>query len=383
MNQARAERRGRKVAEVVIKLFEFQGDAIRTGWHRHPAVGAAALAGVLTPWMGFAVTFAIVETALGGVIWAGLVLTPSWYFSQPVDTAQQQPQQRQQRQPQQQPQQPPQQQQQPPQQGQEGQQQKEQETESDGPQYVKEPPEIDFSDVAGNQDLIDELRDKVIDPIRNPERYEEYGLGVETGFLLYGPPGTGKTYTTKALAGELGLNWMPVKGSDLNSTIVGGGTENIAEMFDEARENQPVLLFLDEIDQLVPERGGHNQHEDTTKQVNTMLEEVSDIHDSDDEIVVIGATNRQDRIDDAMLRSGRLTTQIEVPYPDEEARVMILDQHLDAPRRNINFHEVAPASEGLSAADMEAVSDEAARLAMERNEGVDTDDVLTAIEKVS
>jgi len=250
-------------------------------------------------------------------------------------------------------------------------------------EYVQEPPEIDFDDVAGNRDLIAELRDKVIDPLQNPEKYEEYGLGVETGFLLYGPPGTGKTYTTKALAGELGLNWMPVKGSDLNSTIVGGGTENIAEMFAEARENQPVLLFLDEIDQLVPERGGHNQHEDTTRQVNTMLEEVSAIHDSDDEIVVIGATNRPDRIDDAMLRSGRLNTKIEVPYPYEEARILILDKQLDAPRRpDLDFHEIAPHTDELSAADMEAVADEAARTAMKRDEPVDTNDVITAINSV-
>lgn len=256
------------------------------------------------------------------------------------------------------------------------------EADSYEPQYVKEQPDIDLRDVAGNQELKHELHDKIIDPLANPSKYEEYGLDVETGFLLYGPPGTGKTYTAKALAGTMDINWMPVMGSQLTSKFIGAGTENIAEMFQEAIEHQPVILFLDEIDALAPERGGAGQHEDQTKQVNTMLEWVSKIHDEDHRVVIIGATNRKDRIDDAMLRSGRLTTQIEVPYPDEQARVEIADSHLDAPRRDIDWRPVADASEGLSAADMEAVADEAARLAMERNEGVDTDDVLTAVEKI-
>jgi transitional endoplasmic reticulum ATPase len=114
-----------------------------------------------------------------------------------------------------------------------------------------------------------------------------------------------------------------------------------------------------------------------------MLEAVSEIHDSDHDVVIIGATNRPDRIDDAMLRAGRLTTKIEVPYPDEEARMLILDEQLEAPRRpDLDLREVAPHTDNLSAADMEAIADEAARLAMDRDESVDEDDLITAIEKV-
>lgn len=256
------------------------------------------------------------------------------------------------------------------------------ETDSYEPQYVKEQPDIDLRDVAGNQELIRELHNKIIDPLANPRKYEEYGLDVETGFLLYGPPGTGKTYTAKALAGTMDINWMPVMGSEITSKFIGAGTENIAEMFQEAIDHQPVILFLDEIDALAPERGGAGQHEDQTKQVNTMLEWVSKIHDEDHRVVIIGATNRKDRIDDAMLRSGRLTTQIEVPYPDEEARIGIIDEHLDAPRGEIDWDTVGDATEGMSGADMEAVADESARLAMERGDDVLTGDLVAAADKI-
>jgi transitional endoplasmic reticulum ATPase len=171
-------------------------------------------------------------------------------------------------------------------------------------------------------------------------------------------------------------------GSQLTERWVGAGTENIDRMFKEAIENEPVLLFLDEIDAIAPERGGADQHQDQTRQVNALLEWISKIYDEEYDVVIIGATNRRDQIDDAMLRSGRLTTEIEVPYPDEKARVEIFETHLEAPTRNLRLNEVADASEGLSAADMEAVATEAARIALERDEPVDTDDVLTAIDRI-
>ena len=270
----------------------------------------------------------------------------------------------------------------PPQEPSDGRQQGGQPQSEERTEYVQEPPEMDFSDVAGMGELKAELRDRVIEPLQNPEKYDQYGLSVETGFLLYGPPGTGKTYFSKALAGEMGINYMPVKGSDLNSQFVGAGTDNIASMFAEARDNQPVLLFLDEIDALVPERGGANQHEDQTQQVNTFLEEVSEIHDEDYDIVVVGATNRRDRMDDAMLRPGRLSEQIEVPPPDAEARAGILDHHLDAPRARLDYDAIKEATDGLTGADMERVAQEGARQAMRREGVVSTSDVLEAAEEL-
>ncbi|RJX42655.1 hypothetical protein DM826_08125 [Halonotius aquaticus] len=250
-------------------------------------------------------------------------------------------------------------------------------------QYVSEPPGIDFDDVAGMESVKTELQERVIEPLQEPEKYAKYGLSVENGFLLYGPPGTGKTYLSKALAGELGINYVGIKGADIISKWLGEGTQNVAALFDEARHHQPCLIFIDEIDALTPERGGANQHQDQTQTVNQFLEEVSDINEGDERIVIVAATNRRDQIDPAMLRSGRLSVQIEVGNPGPKTRVAIFDTHLEAPRASdLDAKRIAEASGGLSAADMEQVATEAARSAMQREDAVTNDDVVTAIENV-
>jgi len=250
-------------------------------------------------------------------------------------------------------------------------------------QYVSEPPGIDFDDVAGMESVKTELRERVIEPLQEPEKYAKYGLSVENGFLLYGPPGTGKTYLSKALAGELGINYVGIKGADIISKWLGEGTQNVAALFDEARRHQPCLIFIDEIDALTPERGGANQHQDQTQTVNQFLEEVSDINEGDERVVIVAATNRRDQIDPAMLRSGRLSVQIEVGNPGPKTRVAIFDTHLEAPRASdLDAKRIAEASGGLSAADMEQVATEAARSAMQREDAVTNEDVVTAIENV-
>ncbi len=250
-------------------------------------------------------------------------------------------------------------------------------------QYVSEPPDIDFDAVAGMESVKTELRERVIEPLQEPEKYAKYGLSVENGFLLYGPPGTGKTYLSKALAGELGINYVGIKGADIISKWLGEGTQNVAALFDEARRHQPCLIFIDEIDALTPERGGANQHQDQTQTVNQFLEEVSDVNEGDERVVIVAATNRRDQIDPAMLRSGRLSVQIEVGNPGPKTRVAIFDTHLDAPRAaDLDAKRIAEASGGLSAADMEQVATEAARSAMQREDAVTNDDVVTAIENV-
>ena len=252
-----------------------------------------------------------------------------------------------------------------------------------GTQYVSEPPSIDFDDVAGMESVKTKLQERVIEPLREPEKYAKYGLSVENGFLLHGPPGTGKTYLSKALAGELGINYVGVKGADIISKWLGESTQNVAALFDEARQHQPCLVFIDEIDALTPERGGANQHQDQTQTVNQFLEEVSEINESDDRIVIVAATNRRDQIDPAMLRSGRLSVQIEVGNPGPKTRVAIFDTHLDAPRSDdLDAKRIAEASTGLSAADMEQVATEAARSALKREDTVTNEDVETAIEEL-
>jgi SpoVK/Ycf46/Vps4 family AAA+-type ATPase len=350
-------------SELLSDTILWQGRFVRANWHQSKSRGVVAFLGMTGVWSAFWILLGT-PTDIGLFV-GGTIVSIIVVISAKVTTQQQQSQQSPQ----------PSRQSQQPNQNESSQQQMQDE-------YVQQPPDIDFDDVAGNEELKDELKTKVIDPLNNPEKYDQYGLGIENGFLLYGPPGTGKTYTAKALAGELGLNWMPVKGSDVTSRYIGAGTENIANLFDEARENQPVLVFLDEIDALAPERGGANQHEDQTKQVNTLLEEISEIHDNDHDVVIVGATNRLDRIDDAMLRSGRLTEKIEVPPPDAEARLGVFVQHLDAPHEKLDGQKVIKATKGMTGADMEKVAKESARKAMERGGKVKTDDVLAAIDEI-
>jgi SpoVK/Ycf46/Vps4 family AAA+-type ATPase len=250
--------------------------------------------------------------------------------------------------------------------------------------FITSPPDVDFDDVAGMEELKETLRNRVIEPIENPEEYEKYGLTVENGFLFHGPPGTGKTYISKALAGELGVNYAGVKGSDLISRFVGAGTENVAKLFEEARNNQPCMVFIDEIDAVAPERTGSGQHQMQTQMVNQLLEEIGAINDSDADIVVVGATNKPEEIDEAIKRSGRLTAEIEIGNPDADSRIAILDTHLDAPRADsLNLVHFGRMTEGLSAADMEQVAISAARNAMQRGSDVSAEDIEAGIEEVS
>jgi len=232
-------------------------------------------------------------------------------------------------------------------------------------QFLSGPPDMDFSDVAGMEELKRELDSKIIDPLANPEFYDEYGLGIENGILFYGPPGTGKTYMAKALAGQLGINHISAKAGDLVSKWIGEGAQNVQRMFDEARANQPCLIFIDEIDALATDRGTH-QSKSERQMVNQFLEELTELSDDDHNVIVIGATNRIDDIDSAMLRTGRFTEKIEVPPPDAEARVAVFRMHLSAPSEQLAWNEIVEQTEGFVASDMESVAQRAARKAMQR-----------------
>lgn len=258
-------------------------------------------------------------------------------------------------------------------------------TQQDGVQYLSEVPDIDFSDVAGMENLKAELVERVIDPLANPAKYDKYGLSVENGFLLYGPPGTGKTYISKALAGEMRINYIEAKGADLISRWVGAGPENVAQMFREARASEPCLVFIDEIDALAPERGSANQHHSQQQMVNQFLEELSDLNESDANVVVIGATNKPAEIDDAMLRSGRLSQKIEVPPPGHEDRIEILQLQIDAPiaAQQIRWDEIGEMTDGFTAADLAQVANEAARNAMHRTDDVRHQDLEAGINAVN
>jgi transitional endoplasmic reticulum ATPase len=243
--------------------------------------------------------------------------------------------------------------------------------------HISQPPTMDFDDVAGMNNLKETLREMIINPLESPELYEEYGIGVEQGFLLHGPPGTGKTYITKCLAGELGINYIEATAGDLVSKWIGEGAENVQQMFEEARANQPCLIFIDEIDALATDRSMAHQQKSERQMVNQFLEELSASHDANEDVIVIGATNRIEAVDDAMLRTGRLGQTIEIPPPDAAARIGILKQHLDAPAEAIDEERIQTLTKGLVSSDMEQIADTVARRALRRTHESDDKSVVT------
>lgn len=213
-------------------------------------------------------------------------------------------------------------------------------------------------------DLKETLKDQVIDPLERPELYEEYDLGVVNGILLYGPPGTGKTYITEALAGELGYNYVEAQASDVSSSLVGEAADNISNLFEVARNNQPCLLFMDEIEAIAAERSGGSQKTMSESQMITQfLTEMSEIKGED--VVVVGATNLPDDIDGAAWR--RFDERIRVPPPDATARGAILRVHLrNRPvlTEEIDWEQIKETTEGYSASDLEIIAATAARHAL-------------------
>jgi len=238
--------------------------------------------------------------------------------------------------------------------------------EPDASQYLEEPPELDFSDVGGMTELKETLKDQVIDPLKRPELYEEYNLGVVNGVLLHGPPGTGKTYITEALAGELEYNYIEAQASDITSSLVGEAAENMREMFAVAQANQPCLLFLDEVEAIAAERSGGSQKTMSESQMITQfLTEMSEIKGED--VIVVSATNLPDDIDGAAWR--RFDERIEVPPPDATARGAILRVHLrDRPVLTdaIEWGQIKDLTQGYSASDLEIIAATAARKALKQ-----------------
>lgn len=248
-----------------------------------------------------------------------------------------------------------------------------QQTES---QFVESAPEMDFSDIAGMDSLKNELHAQVIEPFFGGDVYEEFGVEKQSGILFHGPPGTGKTHVSKCLAGELDVNYISVDVGDVDSKLIGEGVENIKQLFSEARQNQPCLIFIDEIDAIATDRSSANQHEDKKKMVNQLLQEMSSIEEEDD-ILVLAATNNPDDIDEAILRTGRFDSKIEVPKPDEDARLAIFDHHLNAPAKGIDRNEFLRLTSGLVASDIKEIANRAARSAADRARKVHGDDYVT------
>src|SRR5690554_314550 len=232
-----------------------------------------------------------------------------------------------------------------------------------------------FSAIAGMQELKDTIQLDVIDALNEKERYAEYGLTIPNGMLLYGPPGCGKTFFAERMAEEIGFNFYQLKPSDIQSKYVNESQEKIKNLFDEARENAPSIIFIDELDAVVPNRDNSNVNHMNTSAVNEFLAQMNNC--GDDGIFIIGATNRPNSIDPAILRAGRLDKVIYLPPPDLEARELMFKLYLEKRPTEIglDYAELAKATENYVSSDIKFLCDEASRMAL-RSKSRITNEIL-------
>jgi len=217
-----------------------------------------------------------------------------------------------------------------------------------------------FSAIAGMKKLKDQLKNDVIDVIENPEEYKKHNLGLPNGMLLYGPPGCGKTFFAERFAEEAGYNFIKVVSSDIASIYVHGSQEKIGNLFKEAREKAPTILYFDELDAMVPNREKLN-NQSQSGEVNEFLSQLDNIGESG--VFVIGSTNKPDLIDKAVLRAGRLEKWFYIPPPDLEARKSMFEIYLkDRPLDfGINYGKLAELTENYVSSDIKLLIDEASR----------------------
>lgn len=234
-----------------------------------------------------------------------------------------------------------------------------------------------WTGVAGMRELKAILERDVILPLEQPELYKQYRVSLPNGILLYGPPGCGKTFIAQKLGAILGFHFIEIKPSDLGSIYVHGTQEKIGDLFKDAREEAPCLLFFDELDALLPNRGGEVGHH-YSAEVNEFLTHLNKA--SERNILVVGATNRLESIDSAALRPGRFDKKVFVGQPDLEARTQLLKLYMASrPQEKIDWVKMAKESDGYTCAELEHVVNEAARRALERRRNIDENDLLTAL----
>jgi len=239
--------------------------------------------------------------------------------------------------------------------------------------------------VAGMKDLKNLLIRDVINPLLDPEKYQRFKLSIPNGLLLYGPPGCGKTFIVKKLAEELRYHLFEMNPSSVGTPYVHGAVGNIAKVFDVARRERPAIIFIDEIEGLIPKREELGAHADIKKEeINEFLLQLNNA--GADKILVIGATNRPQMIDTAILRSGRMDKRIFVPPPDFGAREEMFRLCLNDRPYNpaIDFQKLAAMTENYVGSDLELIVTEAARDAVTLNKPeIDEAMVICAIEKVT
>mmetsp|Transcript_7531 Transcript_7531/g.11178 ORF Transcript_7531/g.11178 Transcript_7531/m.11178 type:complete len:444 (+) Transcript_7531:69-1400(+) len=240
---------------------------------------------------------------------------------------------------------------------------------------VEDKPNADYTDVGGLDKQIKELHEAIVLPMEYPERFQNIGIQPPKGVLLYGEPGTGKTLLARACAAQTKSSFLKLAGPQLVQMYIGDGAKLIRDAFELAREKQPAIIFIDELDAIGARRYGGDSKTGSREVQRTMLELLNQMDGFDrcDRVKVIAATNRIDILDPALLRSGRLDRKIEFPLPDEAARVRILRIHSKKMRLSknypVNFEELSRSCEDFNAAQCRAVCVEAGMIALRRIEG--------------
>jgi transitional endoplasmic reticulum ATPase len=268
-------------------------------------------------------------------------------------------------------------------------------------EVIVELPKINWGDVGGLDSAKQDVKESVEWPLNNPERFERMGIEPPKGILLYGPPGTGKTLMAKAVANETNANFISVRGPQLLSKWVGESEKAIRQTFRKARQVSPTVIFFDELDSLAPSRGGEVGSNVSERVVNQLLTELDGLEEMED-VMVIGATNRPDMIDPALIRSGRFDRLVFIGEPGTEGREEIMRIHTgDSPLApDVSLRELAEVTDGYVGSDLESISREAAiqalrddhdaesvemrhfRQAMERVRPTITEDILDYYERM-
>jgi transitional endoplasmic reticulum ATPase len=245
-------------------------------------------------------------------------------------------------------------------------------------------PRITFADVGGMEALKEQIGLQIIHPFTNPDLYAAYGQAAGGGLLLYGPPGCGKTYLARATAGEIGASFVSVGIADILDMWIGSSERNLHQIFETARTHRPCVLFFDEADALASDRAKFAGSAGRTL-VNQFLAELDGMNASNEDILVLAATNAPWHLDPAFRRPGRFDRVLFVPPPDQAARAAILGIFLEAkPTRNVDVERVASLTDGYSGADLKGLIDRAVqtKLAAAMRDGlplpITTDDLLVA-----
>jgi proteasome regulatory subunit len=252
---------------------------------------------------------------------------------------------------------------------------------------VEASPDVSYADIGGLDEQLTEVREAVEEPLIKPDQFATVGIDPPSGVLLHGPPGTGKTMLAKAVANETDATFIKMAGSELVHKFIGEGAKLVRDLFEVAREREPAVLFIDEIDAIAAKRTDSKTSGDAEVQ-RTMMQLLAEMDGFEDrgEVRIIAATNRFDMLDRAILRPGRFDRLIEVPEPTEAGREQIFrihtrDMNVSA---DVDFEDLAESTEGLSGADVKAICTEAGMFAIrDDREEVRQADFEQAIEKIN